>query len=57
MNEHLHILWEKRPLIISGPCSAETENQVLETARRLKRIGKMICFVQDLETQNQTGHV
>lgn len=41
MNEHLHSLWEKRPLIISGPCSAETENQVLETARRLKRIGKI----------------
>ena len=28
--------WKKRPLIISGPCSAETEEQVLETAQRLK---------------------
>lgn len=34
-------LWEKRPLIISGPCSAETEDQVLETALRLKAIGKI----------------
>jgi len=25
----------KRPFIVSGPCSAETEKQVLETARRL----------------------
>ena len=27
---------EDRPILISGPCSAETEEQVLETARRLK---------------------
>ena len=32
-------------MIISGPCSAETENQVLETARRLKESAKLICFV------------
>ncbi len=31
----------KRPLIISGPCSAETENQVLETAVRLNKTGKV----------------
>ncbi len=31
--------WEKRPLIISGPCSAETEEQVLETAERLAATG------------------
>jgi len=28
-----------KPLVISGPCSAETEEQVLETARQLKKIG------------------
>ena len=28
----------KKPFLISGPCSAETENQVLETAKSLKRI-------------------
>ncbi len=27
--------WNQRPLIISGPCSAETEEQVLFTAQRL----------------------
>src|SRR6516225_3257316 len=33
--------WEKRPLIISGPCSAETEEQVVETAVRLHKTGKV----------------
>ncbi len=31
----------KKPLIISGPCSAETEEQVLETARQLAATGKV----------------
>lgn len=31
----------ERPVIISGPCSAETEEQVLETAKRLKATGKI----------------
>lgn len=33
--------WNKRPLLISGPCSAETEVQVLETAARLASTGKV----------------
>lgn len=33
--------WNKRPLIISGPCSAETEAQVMETAQRLAATGKV----------------
>jgi len=33
--------WAKRPLIISGPCSAETEEQVLETATQLAATGKV----------------
>ncbi len=33
--------WKKRPLIISGPCSAETEEQVLATAQRLAATGKV----------------
>jgi chorismate mutase len=33
--------WSKRPLIISGPCSAETEEQVMETATRLAATGKV----------------
>src|SRR3954468_15756051 len=31
----------KRPLIISGPCSAETEEQVIETAVRLHKTAKV----------------
>lgn len=31
----------KRPIIISGPCSAETEEQVIETAKRLKATQKI----------------
>jgi chorismate mutase len=34
-------VWNKRPLIISGPCSAETEEQVIETATRLAATGKV----------------
>jgi len=33
--------WNKRPLVISGPCSAETEAQVIETAGRLAKTGKV----------------
>lgn len=33
--------WNKRPLIISGPCSAETEEQMIETATRLAKTGKV----------------
>jgi chorismate mutase len=29
----------ERPLIMAGPCSAETEEQVMDTARQLKAIG------------------
>ncbi|HJX71318.1 MAG TPA: bifunctional 3-deoxy-7-phosphoheptulonate synthase/chorismate mutase type II [Bacteroidales bacterium] len=32
-------LVSKRPLVIAGPCSAETEDQVVETARQLKQMG------------------
>ncbi|MCA6449736.1 MAG: bifunctional 3-deoxy-7-phosphoheptulonate synthase/chorismate mutase type II [Chitinophagaceae bacterium] len=34
-------LLQKRPLIISGPCSAETEEQVMQTALRLAATGKV----------------
>ncbi|MFY8004816.1 MAG: chorismate mutase, partial [Chitinophagaceae bacterium] len=33
--------WNKRPLIISGPCSAETEEQVMATAKGLAETGKV----------------
>lgn len=40
-NQEVLPQWKKRPLIISGPCSAETEQQVLETAKRLAATGKV----------------
>src|SRR5688500_2877218 len=39
--QYLEGIWSKRPLIISGPCSAETEEQVVQTALRLKQTGKV----------------
>jgi chorismate mutase len=41
MNGSLQNIWNKRPLIISGPCSAETEEQVLKTAKDLAATGKI----------------
>lgn len=41
MKETVQQVWEKRPLIISGPCSAETETQVLETCQQLAATGKV----------------
>jgi chorismate mutase len=41
MKETVQQKWAKRPLIISGPCSAETEEQVLQTIQRLAATGKV----------------
>jgi chorismate mutase len=41
MKETVQQKWAKRPLIISGPCSAETEEQVVETVQRLAATGKV----------------
>jgi chorismate mutase len=41
INETVQGAWGKRPLIISGPCSAETEEQVLETAQQVAATGKV----------------
>src|ERR1700712_3519224 len=41
MKNAIQKVWNKRPLIIPGPCSAETEPQVLETAQRLAATGKV----------------
>ncbi len=40
-NETVQAAWNKRPLIISGPCSAETEEQLVQTAQRLAATGKI----------------
>ena len=41
MKEIVQQKWSKRPLIISGPCSAETEEQVVETVQRIANTGKV----------------
>jgi len=41
MKEIVQQKWAKRPLIISGPCSAETEEQMIATATRLANTGKI----------------
>ncbi|MBP6431909.1 MAG: bifunctional 3-deoxy-7-phosphoheptulonate synthase/chorismate mutase type II [Ferruginibacter sp.] len=41
MKEDIFKKWNKRPLIISGPCSAETEEQLLETATQLASTAKI----------------
>lgn len=38
MNEKVKQIWNQRPLIISGPCSAETELQLISTAMELAKI-------------------
>lgn len=35
---------DKRPIVIAGPCSAETEEQVLGTGRRIHATGKVDIF-------------
>src|SRR5678815_6121035 len=39
--EIVQAAWSKRPLVIAGPCSAETEEQVMQTAVRLQKTGKV----------------
>lgn len=39
--EQVQNVWKKRPLIISGPCSAETEEQTVDTAIGLQKTGKV----------------
>ena len=46
---------KKRPMIIAGPCSAETEQQVMDTALMLANKGIKIFRAGILETAYQTG--
>ncbi len=39
MKEKVQEAWGKKPLLIAGPCSAETEDQLVSTAQRLAAIG------------------
>lgn len=44
VTKKIDLLWNKKQLIISGPCSAETETQVLQGARELAATGKVDIF-------------
>jgi chorismate mutase len=44
INKECWLTKAKRPIIIAGPCSAETEEQVLQTAIRLEKTGKADIF-------------
>jgi 3-deoxy-7-phosphoheptulonate synthase len=37
-------VYKQRPLMVAGPCSAETEEQVMETARLLAETGRVDVF-------------
>ncbi len=39
-----HSKLKDRPVIISGPCSAESEEQVLQTARKINELNKVAIF-------------
>lgn len=41
MKEIVQQKWNKRPLIIAGPCSAETEEQVIQTITGIAQTGKV----------------
>ena len=41
MKESIMEIWNKRPLVISGPCSAESPEQVMNTAVALANSGKV----------------
>ena len=43
---------EERPVVIAGPCSAETEEQVMNTARQLADKGS-----RHLEAPHQAGRL
>lgn len=40
----VNAIWDRRPFIISGPCSAETEDQVIATALQLKETGQVAAL-------------
>ena len=44
----------ERPLLMAGPCSAESEEQVMETARQLKKIRYPYFQGRNLEAPHKT---
>jgi chorismate mutase len=37
-------IWKTRPLVVAGPCSAETEEQIVTTAQQLAETGKVHIY-------------
>lgn len=37
-------VWKGRPFMIAGPCSAETEEQVMDTARQLEKLEQVTVY-------------
>ena len=50
--EPIELFQKKRPVIVSGPCSAETEEQTLETCRQVAATGQRLS-----ELNTQLRHV
>ena len=48
---------EKRPLVIAGPCSAETEEQVMDTSQAIVCQRNEDIPRRNLETPHQTGRL
>ena len=45
----------KRPIVIAGPCSAETEEQVMDTAKQLAAKGQKI-YLSLIHISEPTRH-
>ena len=56
MSSWLHDFGLDHPLVIAGPCSAETEDQVLKIAHELKDTDVTV-YQRNMEAQNSTWYV
>ena len=57
MSSWLHDFGLDHPLVIAGPCSAETEDQVLKIAHELKDTDVTVYRAGIWKTQNSTRYV
>ena len=53
----MNIFLQKKPFYISGPCSVETENQLIETAQRLKATVRLTCLEEEFGSQERVLEV
>lgn len=57
MRQWLNNFGLDHPLVIGGPCSAETEEQVLKIAHELKDTDVTVYRGRNLEAENKTRYV